>query len=155
MAKAYKREITTPEQKAIYDALKAKRAEAEQARKELDDHYRVYHRIEGKYSIGTKPDEWAGQGCRGFFYEYNSPADRRREIDEEEKYYDTYIKPLKEKVSSLTEECIELDEALCVALWGFGSRKYYLIQQKAEFEKEIKRYQALIEEIDEKLSKTP
>ena len=38
MARAYKREITTPEQKAIYDTLKAKRAERKQAEKELDDH---------------------------------------------------------------------------------------------------------------------
>ncbi len=154
MARAYKREITTPEQIAISQALKTKRAETKQAREELDEHYRVYYKIEGKYSIGTKPDSWAGQGFRGFFYEYNSPEDRQKEIEEEEKYYNTYIEPLKEKISALTDECIELSEALCVALWGFGSDKYSLIQRKEEYEKEIKRYQELIAEIDEKLEKT-
>ena len=155
MAKAYDKKIITPEQITIYNSLKRNKAEIKELEKELKEHYYVCHQIEGKYSIGTKTDPWAGQGCRGFYYEYKSSEDKQREIEEEEKYYNTYIKPLKEKISSLNKECSKLNETLCVALWGFGTEKYYLTQRKIGYEKKLKHYQELIAYIDEQLKNTP
>lgn len=135
--KRFGKVVNTPETLAIYNEQQICRNEINRLEEQEEEHFRTYWKMEGKYSIGTISDPYAGQGSRGYSYQYPSQEVKAQENTEREVYYKQYIAPLKEQIKELRIKASALDENLCIALWGFG-REYYNIKcNLAKAEKEL------------------
>lgn len=142
-----------PEAMAIYEEQQAYRAEAKTLDEECDKLFRVYFKMEGKYSIGTMDDPWGGQGTRGFMYKYPSDEVKKQEENEREAYYKEHIAPVKKRMEDLRNKACALEESLCIAVWGFGTDRFTLQHNLQIAEKELAGQIAYVEELREKLKK--
>ena len=145
--------IDTPEALAIYNEQQAYSNEVKRLEKQEKEHLLIYCNMEGKYSLGTIPDPYAGQGFRGYDYKYPSQEVKAKEWAEREAYYTEHISPLKEQIHELNTKIWELEEALCVALWGFGQKHYRIKRNLENAEKELAEQIAYIEELRKQLEK--
>jgi uncharacterized protein YaaN involved in tellurite resistance len=132
------------EQSKIYEAI----AQLEEQKKK---HLRTYLNMEGKYAIGTECDVMAGQGFRGYVYKYACPELRAREESERQNYYITHITPLDEQMKALRKQAWELEEPICIALWGFGQQHYHIYRKLQEAEAELKAAQERVDALRMKL----
>lgn len=155
--KKFDKVIDTPEALAIYNEQETLREKIKELEKVHDNFFRKYLDMEGQYSLGTESDPYAGQGFRGYNYKYPSQEAKAKEDTERHTYYVKYVEPLKEQIATLNKRIGELDEALCVALWGFG-REYFgiyhnLTVAKKELAKQIAYVKKLQKELKELESK--
>lgn len=151
MKKFLNKKLETAEQLTLgqkYDMAQKKLVDTQE---ELRDKYFRYYEIEGKYANGTKIDEFAEQGCRGYSYVYATETDREKEITERENYHNNYIKPLQVLEAQLINEMTELKEQLCFALYGYNLEKYAKFQHIAYIEKQIKKLTQEIEDYNKYL----
>lgn len=149
--KRFGKVINTSEALAIYNEWQICCNEIKRLEEQVDEYYRIYWEMEGKYSLGTIPDPYAGQGSRGYSYQYPSQEIKAQENTEREVYYRQYIAPLKEQIKELRIKASALDENLCIALWGFG-REYYNIKcNLAKAEKELAEQIEYVEQLKKQL----
>jgi hypothetical protein len=121
-------------------------------KKQEDEHFLVYVKMEGKYSLGTVADSWAGQGMRGYDYKYPSQEIRAKEQAERDAYYAANIMPLRDKINELSEQAWALDEPLCVAVWGYGTEEYRVRARLTGAEDELAYQIAYIERLKKELA---
>jgi hypothetical protein len=121
-------------------------------KKQEDEHFLVYVEMEGKYSLGTVADPWAGQGFRGYDYKYPSQEIRAKEQAERDAYYAANIMPLRDKINELSEQAWALDEPLCVAVWGYGTEEHRVRARLAGAEDELAYQIAYIERLKKELA---
>lgn len=122
------------EQCKIYEVI----AQLEEQKKK---HVCTYLNMEGKYANGTEYDVMAGQGLRGYVYRYACPELKVREEAERQNYYIAHIAPLEEQMEALRKQACELDEPMCIALWGFGQQRYCIYRNLQRAEAELKTAQ--------------
>jgi hypothetical protein len=121
-------------------------------KKQEDEHFLVYVEMEGKYSIGTVADPWAGQGFRGYDYKYPSQEIKAKEQAERDAYYAANIMPLRDKINELSEQAWALDEPLCVAVWGYGTEEHRVRARLTGAEDELAYQIAYIERLKKELA---
>lgn len=119
--------------------------------KQEKTNFLVYTKMEGMYSIGTVSDPLAGQGFRGYNYEYPSQEMRAKERTEREAYYSANITPLRQKIDELSKQAWALEEPLCVAVCGYGIEEYRVRTRLAEAEKELAQQIAYVEKLRKEL----
>ena len=137
MAKKFNKTITTPEQIALHAECNRIWEERKAVEKQEKENFLTYCQMEGKYSLGTVADPYAGQGFRGYDYRYPSEEVKAKEFAERQAYYATNVRPLTEKSSELLRQYNAVEEALCIALWGFGIELYHCKQSLKRAEKEL------------------
>jgi hypothetical protein len=108
--------------------------------------------MEGKYSIGTEDDPWAGQGYRGYYYKYPSQEAKAKEEAERHTYYAEHITPLTERISELQKKAWALEEPLCVAVCGYGTEHYRIKHNLEAAEKELAQQIAYVERLKKELA---
>jgi hypothetical protein len=121
-------------------------------KKQEDEHFLVYVNMEGKYSLGTVADSWAGQGMRGYDYTYPSQEIRAKEQAERDAYYAANIKPLRDKINELSKQAWALDEPLCVAVCGYGTEEHRVRTRLTGAEDELAYQIAYIERLKKELA---
>jgi hypothetical protein len=151
MKKFLNKNLKTEKEIALGQEYELKANARQEVRDKLNDAYYTYYALEGKYAKGTKKDEWAGQGTRGYDYVYATEADKAKEKAEMETYYNEVVKPLKDLEAQLIAEMEELKEQLCFALYGYNLNKYYKFQEIARVEREIKKLEQELVEYNEYL----
>ena len=87
-----------PQAMEIYTKQRELFDQAEKLEKQRHENFLVYVRMEGKYSLGTVADPWAGQGMRGYDYKYPSPEIKAKEQAERDAYYAANVEPLRQKI---------------------------------------------------------
>jgi hypothetical protein len=143
--------IDTPEALAIYNEQRAYSDEIKRLEVQKKEHFRIYCDMEGKYSLGTISDPYAGQGFRGYDYKYPSQEVKAKECAEREAYYTEHITPLNERIHELNTKVWALEETLCIALWGFGQEHYRIKHNLENAEKELAEQIAYVEKLREQL----
>ena len=111
----------------------------------------VYTKMEGMYSIGTVSDPMAGQGFRGYNYEYPNQETRAKEWEERKAYYSANIAPLRQKIDELSKQAWALEEPLCIAVCGCGIEEHRARTRLATAEKELAQQIAYVEKLRKEL----
>lgn len=132
-------------QKGLYDQVT-------ELKKQEDEHFRTYVKMEGMYSLGTVADPYAGQGFRGYDYKYPSQEVKAKEYAEREAYRAEHLVPLRERINTLEHEAWALDEPLCIAVCGYGTEEYRLRNNLAVAEKELAQQIAYVERLKKELA---
>ena len=151
MKKFLNKNLKTEKEIALGREYETKVNTLEKTRSKLNNSYGTYYALEGKYAKGTKRDDWAGQGVRGYNYIYATKADKTKEITEMETYYNTIILPLKSLEQQLLKELDELKEQLCFILYGYNLKTYYKFQEIARVETKIKKLEQELTEYNKYL----
>ena len=149
--KKFDKVIDTPEALTIYNEQEHLRAKIKELEKACEKHFRKYLDMEGQYSLGTVSDPYAGQGFRGYNYEYPNQETKAKEDAERHAYYAKYIEPLREQIATLNKQFGELDEALCVALWGFGREYFSIYHNLTVAKKELAKQVAYVKKLQKEL----
>lgn len=147
------KKLTTPEEIAFGKRYEEIKNNLKAINEKLDENYRVYWKMEGKYAIGTTPDPWATMGQRGFDYKYANAEDKAKENAEREAYYNNCIAPLKTKCEELEKELRKLDNDFCILLYGYDLQHYNNIKEIARIEKIIAELEAELVEDKKYLAK--
>lgn len=142
---------TNPVALALYEKQKKIDEAVAQLEEQKKKHLRTYLNMEGKYANGTEYDVMAGQGLRGYVYRYACPELRAQEEAERQNYYIAYIAPLDEQMEALRKQAWELDEPICIALWGFGQQRYCIYRNLQRAEAELKTAQERVDALRMKL----
>lgn len=132
-------------QRELFDKV----AELEKQEKE---NFLVYVKMEGMYSIGTVADTWAGQGFRGYDYQYPSQEMKAKEQAERNAYYSANVMPLRQQIDELNKQAWALDEPLCIAVCGYGVEEHRVRTRLAEAEKELAQQIAYVERLKKELA---
>jgi hypothetical protein len=135
----------------IYTKQRELLDQAADLEKQEDEHFLVYVKMEGMYSLGTVADPYAGQGFRGYDYKYPSQEIKAREQAERDAYYAANVKPLRQKIDELKKQAWALEEPLCIAIWGFGREEYNLRDRLERAEKELAEQIAYVERLKKEL----
>lgn len=149
--KKFDKVIDTPKALAIYNEQECLREKIKELEKAREKHFRKYLDMEGQYSLDTVSDPYAGQGFRGYNYKYPSQEMKAKEDAERHAYYVKHIEPLREQVAALDKRIGELDEALCVALWGFGREYFGIYRNLTVAKKELAKQIAYVEKLQKEL----
>ena len=152
MAKKFGKTITTPEQLKLYNECNRLWDEYQQAKKQESENFLIYSKMEGKHAIDTVANPYAGQGFRGYDYQYPSPEALAKERAERDTYYKENVKPWDECKKELLKKYDEAEEALCVALWGFGREVYRYKQRLEEAEEALAEQIAEVEYLKNKIA---
>ena len=106
--------------------------------------------MEGKYS--TNIINYTEMSYRGYSYKYPNKETKDKEIAERETYYLLNVEPLKVKIKELRTMISDIDEKLCVAIFGYGKEHRRLLHNlevaKKEFQESLKHIEELKEEIE-------
>jgi uncharacterized protein YaaN involved in tellurite resistance len=137
---------------ALYEEQKALYAEIKTLQTEERNNVSTWAQMEGKYSIGTVADPWAGQGFRGYDYKYPSQEIKAKEQAERDAYYAANVMPLRQKIDELSKQAWALDEPLCVAVCGYGVEEHRVRTWLAEAEKELAEQIAYVERLKKELA---
>jgi hypothetical protein len=135
----------------IYTKQRELLDQAADLEKQEDEHFLIYVKMEGMYSLGTVADPWAGQGMRGYDYKYPNQEIRAKERAERDAYYAANVEPLRQKIDELRKQAWALDEPLCIAVCGYGSKEYDLRVKLAQAEKELAQQIAYVERLKKEL----
>lgn len=141
-----------PKAMEIYTKQKGLFDQVAELKKQEDEHFRAYVKMEGMYSLGTVPDPWAGQGSRGYDYKYPSQEIKAKEQAERHAYYEEHLAPLRERIGELQKEAWALEEPLCIAVWGFGQEHYRIKHNLEAAEKELAQQIAYVERLKKELA---
>jgi hypothetical protein len=154
MTKMFNKEIKTPEQIQLYEAINANKREATSVEKLIRQSFKEYSDIEGKYANGKQDDPYTDGHFRSWFYTYAEESDKQKEREEQELYYKNIIDPLKAKLCFLTKEREELENKLCIALWGYGKEIYAKYQQLKADRKKLASLLEQVAFLEERISIT-
>jgi hypothetical protein len=70
---------------------------------------------------------------------------KEKEKKERDAYYNKYIRPLEVEEDALWEEYEEIENALCILLWGFDKETYKCYKAIERNKKEIEETKAMLE----------
>ena len=149
--KKFDKVIDTPEALIIYNEQESLRTNIKELEKVYDKYFRKYLDMEGQYSLGTVSDPYAGQGFRGYNYKYSSQEIKAKEDAERHAYYVKYIEPLRKQIVALNKRIGELDETLCVTLWGFGKEHFNIYHNLTVAKKELAKQIAYVKKLQKEL----
>lgn len=150
----FNKEIKTSEQIKLYEAINENKKETASAEKLLQQLFKGYSDIEGKYANGKQDDPYADGHFRPWFYTYAKESDKQREREEQEVYYKNTIDPLKAKLRFLIKEREELENKLCIALWGYDKKIYAKYQSLKADRKELASLLEQVAFLEERISIT-
>ena len=138
---------------AIYEEEKRLEAEANRLEEELKENNIKLREMEGKYAIGTERccDSPMFTNANSSSYIYPSHEIKMKELEEQVEFQANYCAPLKKRIEELWESVWALHEALCVALWGYGQKRYRLEVSLKEAEKELAQATARVNELRKEL----
>lgn len=137
---------------ALYEEQRALYAEVKKLEAEERNNVATWARMEGMYSIGTVSDSWgAGHGYRGYDYKYPSQEVKAKEEAERHAYHAEHIAPLTERISELRRKAWALEEPLCVAVCGYGTKEYDLRGKLARAEQELAEQITYVERLKKEL----
>lgn len=154
MAKKFNKRIdNNPLALKLYTEQKELFIQVEELEEKQKDNLHTWVKMEGKYSTKMIPDFYVGHGSRGYDYEYVNLEMKAKEQAEREAYYEEYIAPLSTQIKEYQNKIFALDEAICIALWGYGREEFYLRDELAEAEKKLTHQIAHIEQLRNKLTK--
>jgi hypothetical protein len=125
MARKYNKTITTPEQMKAYAEYKHIRNEIKELELKENANFLTYCKMEGQRAVGTAEDIYAGQGLRNYDFVYPNAEAKALEYAERQAYYQENVAPLTKQIELLKKRLDEADEALCIALLGYGRDRYY------------------------------
>lgn len=139
---------------AIYEKEKAYEAEANRLEKELKENEIKLRSMNRKYAIDKyiPENDQTPPYADPYSYIYPSKEARLKEIEEMEEFEETYCTPLQEKIDELWAKVWELHEELCVALWGYGQKRYRLEVSLKEAEKELEEATARVNGLRKELA---
>lgn len=142
---------TNPVALALYEEQKEIDEKIAQLEEQKKQHVHTYLNMAGKYAISTECDVMAGQGLCGYVYKYACPEQKTQEEVERQNYYITHIAPLDEEMEALRKQAWELDEPICIALWGFGQQYYDIYRNLQKAEAELKAVQERVDALRMKM----
>lgn len=120
--------------------------------KQERENFLVYIKMEGKYSLGTVADPWAGQGMRGYGYKYPTQEIKAKEQVERDAYYAANVMPLRDKINELQKKAWALDDPLCIAVCGYGVEEHRVRTRLAKAEEELAQQIAYVEQLKKELA---
>ena len=101
---------------ALKAELKALNAEHKALREKYSIMFRQWIEMEGKYALCKVPDEYGGQGTRGYFFRY---AEGMKEKEDAERA--AFAKKMDEETDTteLNKKIYEIKNALCIERHGY------------------------------------
>jgi archaellum component FlaC len=135
----------------LYNEQKTLLKEVNDIRKQIEEKFSVYSKMEGKYAIEMITDG-AEMGYRGYYFKYPSKETKAKEEKERENYYIANIQPLKDRTQELRTKISEIDEQICFAIFGYSKEHRRLLHNleiaKKEFQECLEHLEELKEEIE-------
>lgn len=148
--KYYGKYPTTAEEKALAQQIESLRAEASRLQEVEDGLFKEYFAMEGKYAIGTCPDPFAGQGCRGYDYRYASQEDKIQELRERE-VVRVKAWEVRAETDKVRQQAWDLEKEMCVLMYGYTEEEYRARQWVKEAEEDVARALERLEECKKEL----
>ena len=136
--KYYGKYPTTAEEKALAQQIESIHDEANRLQEVEDNLFKEYFSLEGKYAIGTCPDPFAGQGCRGYDYRYASQEDKLQEIREREVVREKAWEVRAEK-DEVRQRAWDLEKEMCILMHGYSEEEYRARERVKKAEKDVAR----------------
>ena len=152
MAKMFGKKITTAEQMELYNEYNSLLERRKQLKKEQSEKVMIYWEMEGKQAIGKEEDIFAGIGDRGYNYVYPNQETKIKERNEQELYYKENIEPIDKEIEAIGIKLGTVENALCVALWGYNTKIYYHKQALRSAEKELEKQMAYVNRLKKELA---
>lgn len=150
MPRRFKKEITTERQFELYNKLRELEEEIRQTERKEKQAFLQWVNMEGKYSKGTVSDPYAGMGMRGYDYVY-ADGMKQKEKEERDKFYQENVETLKSKLKTLEEQEEEIENQLCLELWGYSLDTYNNKEFIGRLEKDKQRLEEQIRYLDEQI----
>jgi hypothetical protein len=148
--KYYGKYPTTAEEQALAQQIASIHAEANRLQEVEDGLFKEYFSLEGKYAIGTVPDNFAGQGFRGYDYKYASQEDKLQEIREREAVRAKALEVRTEK-DEVRQRAWDLEKEMCVLMHGYTEEEYRARERVKKAEKDVARALEWLEEYKKEL----
>lgn len=148
--KYYGKYPTTAEEKALAQQIEALHAEESRLQEVEDNLFKEYFSLEGKYAIGTVPDNFAGQGFRGYDYRYASQEDKIQELREREAVR-AKAWEAKTKKEEVWRQAWDLEKEMCVLMYGYSEEEYKARKWVKEAEEDVARALERLEECKKEL----
>ena len=148
--KYYGKYPTTAEEQALAQQIASIRAEENRLQEVEDGLFKEYFSLEGKYAIGTCPDPFAGQGCRGYDYRYASQEDKLQEIREREVVRAKAME-VRTKKEEVWQQALDLEKQMCVLMHGYTEEEYRARERVKKAEKDVARALEWLEEYKKEL----
>lgn len=139
---------------AIYTEQKRLEAEANSLEEELKENEIKLRSMNHKYATDRyiPENDQTPPYADPYIYVYPSDEIRMKELTEREEFYNTHCAPLEKRIDELWEKVWALREELCVALWGYGEKRYRLGVSLKEAEKELAEATARVNALREELA---
>jgi len=136
--------------KAELKTLNAKRKALNEKRNDMIHEWTA---MEGKYALRCVSDDYAGQGCRGYYYEYADDMEKK-ELAERDAFRAKMYKET--DTTEINKKIYEIKNALCLERYGYGLEEQKKRQQiktaKANIEalkRELEKAEAYLKELEE------
>ena len=148
--KYYGKYPTIAEEKALAQRIESLHAEANRLQEVEDNLFKEYFAMEGKYAIGTVPDPFAGQGCRGYDYRYASQEDKIQELRERE-VVRVKAWEVRTQTNEIRQQAWDLEKEMCVLMYGYSEEEYKARKWVKEAEEDVTRALERLEECKKEL----
>lgn len=136
--KYYGKYPITAEEKALAQQIESIHDEADRLQEVEDNLFKEYFSLEGKYAVGTCPDPFAGQGCRGYDYRYASREDKIQELREREVVRAKAME-VRTKKDEIRQQAWDLEKEMCVLMHGYTAEEYKARERVQKAEKDVAR----------------
>jgi hypothetical protein len=148
--KYYGKYPTTAEEKALAQQIESLHEEANRLQEVEDNLFKEYFSLEGKYAIGTVPDPFAGQGCRGYDYRYASQEDKVQELRERE-VVRVKAWEVRTQTNEIRQQAWDLEKEMCVLMHGYTEEEYRAREWVKKAEKDVAEALERLEECKKEL----
>lgn len=148
--KYYGKYPTTAEEQALAQQIESLYAEASRLQEVEDGLFKEYFAMEGKYAIGTCPDPFAGQGCRGYDYRYASQEDKIQELRERE-VVRVKAWEVRTQTNEIRQQAWDLEKEMCILMHGYTEEEYRARERVKKAEKDVERALEWLEEYKKEL----
>lgn len=129
----------------MYQTQKSYINEINQLQKIKSDKIIIWAKMEGKYSTEVISDHvWSE---RGYYYQYPNEETKEKEEMERNIFHNENIAPLEKRIKELYKKVDELNECICIELWGFNSELYSLYEELINAKEELERQKAYVEKL--------
>lgn len=145
MARRFNKEIKTEKQIKMYNAINECKNEIKKIEEQVSKALDKCQTFEGKYAKGKMKCPYTDFHFRDWEYWYANEEDRQREQAEEKAYYENTVLPLKNKLAEIKKQYAELQDKLCIDLWGYDVATY---ERKRQREADIKELNELLERVE-------
>jgi hypothetical protein len=150
MPRRFKKEITTERQFELYNKLRELERTLKHTQEKEKDAFVKWINMEGKYAKGTVPDPYACIGMRGYDYVY-ADGMKQKEEEERDKFYQENVDTLNAKLKILENQKDEIENQLCLELWGCSLEAYNIKDYIERLEKDKQRFEEQVRNLDEQI----